>query len=509
MTGEQGPGTAIDRMHAWLAMMRLLEGMIPDLDLAVNVMDESRVIVPWEDMSNFTQTESKTRMIPPIDEVVSRYGNLQGPNEPSGELLQVQWKGPEKRYWDLARRACPPDSPGRHQNAATDFSGPPPFPQNYPDGSYKGYVQDWDLARDSCQHKHLQESHGTFIEPISISTTHALVPIFGETKLLLNADIVIPPAAYLSDTFGGGDYFNADGDGKSWKEKTAGAVWRGVASGGRNKAENWTRFHRHCFVSMMNRTYVHSLELDAKAADGSESYKPQPYTTYHLQATRHRDLGTWVDRIANVGFTDLLCWPQSGNRTCEYNERWFKAVEKIPMLEQFDYKFLPDIDGNSFSGRYLSFLRSTSVPIKATIYSEWHDDRLIPWLHFVPMDNSFVDVYGVMDYFLGLGGDPEAVVNNARDEAAEKIAHRGRDWANKVLRKEDMHIYTLRLLLEYARLCDDNRERLGFVGDLVNDTSDARLIRPTASTEVPLTRPVSESSMSDAVPGSRRRGAGQ
>jgi hypothetical protein len=112
------------------------------------------------------------------------------------------------------------------------------------------------------------------------------------------------------------------------------------------------------------------------------------------------------------------------------------------MSKQFDYKFLPDIDGNSFSGRYLSFLRSTSVSIKATVYSEWHDDRLIPWLHFVPMHNSFVDMYGILDYFLGIGDDHVAMLYGAHDEAAKKIAHRGQEWANKVLRKEDMHVYT-------------------------------------------------------------------
>jgi hypothetical protein len=42
----------------------------------------------------------------------------------------------------------------------------------------------------------------------------------------------------------------------------------------------------------------------------------------------------------------------------------------------------------------------------------------------------------------------------------------GKGWAEKVLRKEDMQIYMLRLLLEYARLCDDNRNTLGYVRDL-------------------------------------------
>jgi hypothetical protein len=60
-----------------------------------------------------------------------------------------------------------------------------------------------------------------------------------------------------------------------------------------------------------------------------------------------------------------------------------------------------------------------------------------------------------MDYFL-----------SGRDSAAERIATEGRLWAQRVLRREDMLLYVWRLLLEFARICDDERARLGFVGDL-------------------------------------------
>jgi hypothetical protein len=87
------------------------------------------------------------------------------------------------------------------------------------------------------------------------------------------------------------------------------------------------------------------------------------------------------------------------------------------------------------------------------------------------MDNRFSDFYGIMEYFGGfngaeggLAGAKETVEDH--DAAAEKIATEGREWANKVLRKDDMAIYVLRLLLEYARLTDDKRDQLGYVDDL-------------------------------------------
>lgn len=53
----------------------------------------------------------------------------------------------------------------------------------------------------------------------------------------------------------------------------------------------------------------------------------------------------------------------------------------------------------------------------------------------------------------------------AHDSEAQMIATQSRDWAQRVLRDEDLEIYTLRLLLEYARLLDDNRDVIGYAGD--------------------------------------------
>lgn len=59
------------------------------------------------------------------------------------------------------------------------------------------------------------------------------------------------------------------------------------------------------------------------------------------------------------------------------------------------------------------------------------------------------------------------IMQGGHDEEARKIAMQGKEWAEKVLRREDMLVYLLRLLLEYRRLCDDNREMMGWVGDLL------------------------------------------
>ena len=88
-------------------------------------------------------------------------------------------------------------------------------------------------------------------------------------------------------------------------------------------------------------------------------------------------------------------------------------------------------------------MRSHSLPLKATIYNEWHDSRLIPWKHFVPFDNTFADIWAIMEYFMGYD-DPAGIFHRpSHDAVARHIAESGQQWAEKVMRREDMLIYNL------------------------------------------------------------------
>ncbi|KAJ3479136.1 hypothetical protein NLG97_g8400 [Lecanicillium saksenae] len=170
-------------------------------------------------------------------------------------------------------------------------------------------------------------------------------------------------------------------------------------------------------------------------------------------------IGSWLSEFSDVSFVHMECFPKPPPKpldaTCPYTSDFMAVAKKMPMSKQYSYKYLPDMDGNSYSARWRAFLQSTSMPLKSTIYTEWHDDRMIPWVHFVPFDMTYKDIYAVMHYFV-----------NGHDAEAEVIATESRNWANAVYRNEDMKLYVWRLLLEYARVVDDNRHRLAFVEDL-------------------------------------------
>ncbi|KAG8625476.1 hypothetical protein KVT40_007227 [Elsinoe batatas] len=441
-------------MHLWAHEISQVMEHLPDIDIAINEMDESRIVVPWEDIKGYMEVEGKSRRIQPAGEIIRNYSTT---IIPDGESVPpIDWalvgSGP---YWDLAVRGCHPDSPARHGYVpTTDYRSLPPLSSNRPEQSYEGYVKNWTYTKSPCDHPHLQGLHGTFVEPISISTSSKLLPMFGGSKLPMNNEILLPAAMYWTDD---PFYSGGAGHGGSWSDKQSKVIWRGAASGGRNKEENWTRFQRHRFVAMMNSTTVE--KVDKKEIIAPNFVLPDA-DAYQLSAPKSQGLGPWLKDVADAAFVHLLCFPDPNPPFCRYTDPWYKVEPSKPMAEQYDYKYLPDIDGNSFSGRYRGFLGSTSLPIKATIYDEWHDTRIIPWVHFVPMDNTFIDIYGILEYFMGTDK------LRGRDEAAKTIATDGKNWAEKVLRREDMVIYVFRLLLEYARLCDDNREKLGWSSEV-------------------------------------------
>ncbi|KAG8415909.1 hypothetical protein J3459_013968 [Metarhizium acridum] len=448
-------------INLWAKLVEEMMPHLPDLDMPINVMDEPRVLVPWEQINQYASTERANRKLADPQNTTNAYGGVKDA-ELKEHLHDPGWiTNDAPKYWDHVRATCSPDDPSRNVSALDSFNGPVDFPKEPPPYMFRGYVQNFTQAQNPCTQPHLRGMHGAFVESISMSTTHNLFPLFGGSKMPQNNELLIPGAMYLSPME---FYIGGEDHGPDWADKENGLIWRGTASGGRNKQDNWWHFHRHRWVQMMNASVLTAME---RGAEG-QTFKLPPGERYSVKARADGRLGEWLSSFSDVAFVHLECFPAVQDRvgtwpfqhdevrkTCAYTSPFMAVRPSLPMKEQYRYKFLPDVDGNSFSGRWRAFLQSTSLPLKATIYAEWHDDRLVPWVHFVPFDNTYQDIYGVLDYFL------------SRDDEAEAIAGQGKNWTERVLRREDMKLYVWRLLLEYARVVDDGRDSLAFVGDLL------------------------------------------
>ncbi|KAK0389680.1 hypothetical protein NLU13_3253 [Sarocladium strictum] len=403
-------------LEEWSKLVQEFSKHMPDLDMPVNLADEARLLVPFEIVNYLVHEESKTRKLVPLTKVASHFTNLSTLDEQEVLPHEPKWASHEHNHWDMTMRTCNPSSPARKENRAPVLASQNDIPRDWkPHYAFKGFVRNWTAATDPCEQPHLQHMHRAFTQPRSTPATDQLIPLFSGSKLSRNNDILVPGAMYLTaeETSLDGDSLNG-----SWADKNGKVFWRGDAAR---------------LLNLLDGGLVSQLE---KTDEQSSAFNLPPKDLYVSARREQRTLGSWLSSIADA----------SSDQT------------DVSLSSQLANRFLLDVDEAGLSPRFRSLLRSTSLPLKSTLFTEWHDDRLVPWMHFVPLDSTLQDLHAVLEFFADGSG--------AGDAAARFIAERGAEWADKVLRREDMKLYLWRLLLEWARVVDDNRETLGFTADV-------------------------------------------
>lgn len=434
------------RLDSLVTLVEKFVKHLPDMDIAMNRLDQPRVVIDWDDMQKMLQEELDTRQAPPeaIAEFTSNLSNLtnvtsgDGWNDGPPKEDPGWFNAPGKQYMDIARTACPPGSRARREDM--DLADV--------ESTYKsrlgGIITNFNLSSDLCTvGPEVQDKHGFLYASSSLIATNRLVPIFGECKVNVNSDILFPANMYwMKDS-------RYEYDGKHddpWEKKQDVMIWRGVSSGGTNTEQNWRQMHRQRLVMLANSTEMEGKEVRILVE--------QPEKRGEYENYRQFRPSTFARNHTDIGFTETVsCLPGD----CPFYRDIWTLKESVDLPDQFRYKFLVDVDGHSFSGRWRAFLQSKSLGIKATLFREWHDSRLFAWRHFVPMDNRYDDLYTLLTYFIGIGtpagqeqstSDEKAYVAR-HDIEAKRLATQGSEWAKKVLRKEDIEVSS-------KLLCNDN-----------------------------------------------------
>ena len=437
------------RSETFVKLVQKFVNKLPDMDIALNSLDQPRVVVPWEDMQNHLEEENRIRRQPPeaTDGFSARaQGLLPITNEgvvgeTEGNIEDPAWyTAAGKQYMDIVKTACPPESLAR-QNTT-----------NGADAMYKdhlgGLVKNFNRTSDLCTvGPQIQDLHGLLFSSSSMIATKRLVPIFGECKVNVNSDILFPANMYYrhDERYDYDDKFDVD-----WEKKADIMVWRGVTSGGTQTAENWRNLHRQRLVMRLNSTLMVGNEVRVLTETPEKKGEYENFRGFRP--------AKFARNYTDIGFTETWgCVPD-----CNFYKDVWTLKEMIPLAETFKNKFVVDVDGHSFSGRWSAFLESKSLGIKATIFREWFDSRLFAWKHFVPMDNRYDDVYTLLTYFLGVGTSPEEQsqggsfgnVNSKvfvapHNAEGKMIANQGREWAKKVLRRDDIEVRPSRCQSHY------------------------------------------------------------
>ena len=458
--------------HRWMlegvaVLISSFSRYLPDMDLAFNLNDESRVAVPWDHirwLREKAKSNDQTGNGGWSSNRASGWLPITDEEHTTTIFRESSWRN-NFRAWSSV--GCPPNSFARTSpHIATSHShicGACIAPH-----SLGQFVSNWTDAADICHQPDMAHLHGFFLSPAAFKASDQLMPVFSQSKPHGYNDILYPSAwnymdkaAYRpSEPSGtpGEEGYNPGHPDPPFTEKLNTLFWRGATSEGVSSENNaWRGMTRQRLVHMANN-------LTNSPHDDVTILLPNPsdHTKFKYQVLPGpavKQLGLNTD----IAIVDTIV--RCGARDCDDQFAEFGLVPPTDFQNHWRYKYLFDLDGAGFSGRFLPFLQSHSLPFKTALFREWYDSRLTAWLHFVPQDIRLHGVWSTLAYFAGVKGTMwgREIWWQGHEKEAEFIAEQGREWAGKVLRREDMEVYFFRLLLEWGRLTDDGRDELGFV----------------------------------------------
>jgi hypothetical protein len=433
------------QQQATAGMMKEFVQYLPDMDLAFNIHDEPRVVVPNDQLSVLVakaQDEaipSAMRTTSPRNSFSPRPADMNdGKRFEEAKTTRFN-RFAHQQTWTHARLSCPVNSQARI------------FEDNAPDNltSYAtdplSYIYNQTAFSDICNSPSLRESFGFFERPNAFNIIHELTPVFSQSKISSFQDILYPSPWYWFGKVG----YDEDHD-TSWENKTNSLYWRGSTTGGFSRNGGWRKHHRQHIVKRLN-THGAARVLVQKGGDANTPL-------WQVEEVDRNDIRKMVDvKFSHIG----QCDPGD----CAAQKEFFDIAERVDVQDAWWYKHLLDMDGNAFSGRFYAFLRSRSLTYKMAIFREWHSEWLRPWVHFVPLTLVGDEHLDLVRWFGG-GGEavPEAEVgkdgkkkkdenkggngNSIGERKAREIAERSSEWAGKVLRNVDFEAWFFRLLLE-------------------------------------------------------------
>lgn len=433
-------------------MLRDFVNVLPDMDLCFNIHDEPRVVVQTDDLARLYAKSIETKAQAAASQHI-RNSWSQSPAE-LGDGIRIPAVMSSRfntiahqNVWSISRMSCPTDSPAREleDGVAQDNTDSHAFTE-------LGHIYNHTAFTDVCQNPSHGESHGFFLGPNAMIVTHDLLPVFSMSKPSSYADIPYPSPWYWADKV----TYNAKWD-MAWSKKSNDLYWRGGTSGGYSRNGLWRKSHRQRFVQTINSKANANLFLPAQsvAAMSEVKHERDPVAENSHSEDTHNESSPNEKRASSEGQYELVSQPRSNYESvvdvaftiieqcnegdCAAQESFFDIKERAEFQKAWAHKLLVDIDGNAYSARYYPFLRSNSLVLKLNIFMEWHRDWLQPWLHYIPLSMKGGEWLDLVRWFTS---DKDGM------KEAERLASVKQEWAEKVLRKEDMEVWFYRLLLE-------------------------------------------------------------
>jgi hypothetical protein len=439
-------GHDAELLDGLVASINKFSKFLPDMLFPVNLGTTPRILPTWETANGQNRAD-----LTPIVNLISKRsiegdstdkGSEAKPAEtPVPKPLPALPKSPQTdqpsiispaNYRQMQVEACPPGSRTRtnpHWNIGE-------FCADCVRRHSKAQIMvNWERSMEYCAQPDLKYLHG-----VSLSSPHAepirdLLPLFGPSKSEPFQDILIP--------------LPQPDDSMFWRGQTGNEYMSDQALRGN---------HKFRLLHMLgNRNPKDKIAMILPSANDPNAYRHEkvPIAEANLVVP------------TSVGMNDYTgC--QGPN--CELLRQTYPVVDESKDQEPLEYRYILLLDqDNGPSPDLLRVLRSKSVPLISTLFRTWYSDRLIPWLHFVPIDTRYQGLHTTLTYFTGthkkayINGRDTDMKGQTKDGAW--IAQQGAKWAKEALGEKDREVYFFRLMLEWARLVDDKRDEIGTIRD--------------------------------------------
>lgn len=412
ITAERPERWQLDTITEMISTMPWQE-MVSNVTIVVNTMDEPSVSVPHAALKEALSLASKQKSA------------IDGPSteiEEGDEEIYVH-NFSKENSWEFLLSSCP----SNEKSSSTAGEGKEVLP----------FIPNIKKARDPCRNPFLPPNHGIWLSPANLLLTKHLVPVLSNAKPEHFNDIPHPEPFYYRIL--GENWDEVD---RSWADRKDQVYWVGTGNGGVSNKANWRHLQRQRMAILANSDNHQAVSLLKKTkntATGVSQWIP-------------REGRTWSDMASyfhiKIGMTEVC------SDSCEEQEAYFKPVRDDP-AETFRSKYCLDIDGMGFSGRYLRLLRSNCAVLKQSVFVEFLDSWLVPWVHFIPVTLEATELPEITRFLIE---EPEG------QAIGEKIAMQGREWSRKILRREDMELYYMRLLMEMERILSPERNEMYYEG---------------------------------------------
>jgi hypothetical protein len=428
-----------EEMKTWLQLDHLR--LLPDMTWAHNFWDEPRVYAPYD-----TVQQAMAHAFEPVPSI-PRTRATRGKEI----LLKLDQKSEvgflkleHRDAWEAMSLACPLDSPARSpMTASSSVDDQSPRPQ---------FLTNKTADLDLCAHPDLAKSHGFVLAPAAFDMTHTLFPLFSGGVPNIASDIVYPPPYTGQRLSADGPEYDPSGD-IEWNAKRPSIYWKGSSTGGWATEWNWRDLHRQR-LSLKFTNASHSRAMVTLLREPV----PGASVTWDSYEAPLSSMASQFD-IHIAGELVLCSFPLSKNHPeasgCYVEKHGLEIAELGTVEEAWEHKYVLDIDGNGYSGRFLRLLMSNSVPVKMTVFREWINDWIIPWVHYIParQDEEFSDLPEILRF----------LTSDRGDNIGKQVAEMGQKWTKQVITKESLRLWFLRLLMEYGRVVNDNRDNMNFV----------------------------------------------